>query len=343
MRKYLLPETGNFYKGNLHTHTNVSDGSMSPEDVKKMYKDAGYSVVAFTDHDIVAPQNHLTDDEFLAITGMENYINTPIIRRKDWDFNFMQTYHLCFLAKDPDNVVCPAFAEQYVERPHSLAYMTEDMKKYAYDREYSQAFVNKIIKEANEAGFLVTYNHPAWSLQNYKDYGELEGLWGVEVYNTAGARGFFPDNNQAFVDMIMEGKNVFPVAADDSHTLNSALGGHVWIKAEKLEYKTIMDALERGDFYASTGPEITELFVENECLFVKTKGAEAIYLNTECRFGSIVKGKDEVGFNLKDYLTVLRADDCQDPFRPFVRVTVRDKDGGMAQTRAYFLDEIGLL
>ena len=104
-----------------------------------------------------------------------------------------------------------------------------------------------------------------------------------------------------------------------------------------------MDALEKGDFYASTGPEITELYIDNESLTVKTKGADAIYLNTECRHGLIAKGNDEATFDLKDYLTVLRADDCQNPFRPFVRITVKGKDGGMAQTRAYFLDEIGLL
>ena len=34
MRKYLLPENGNFYKANLHCHTDVSDGAKTPEEVK---------------------------------------------------------------------------------------------------------------------------------------------------------------------------------------------------------------------------------------------------------------------------------------------------------------------
>ena len=38
MKKYLLPEKGNFYKGNLHAHTNMSDGQQSPEDVKEFFK-----------------------------------------------------------------------------------------------------------------------------------------------------------------------------------------------------------------------------------------------------------------------------------------------------------------
>ena len=28
MRKYLLPENGNFYKANLHCHTTVTDGEI---------------------------------------------------------------------------------------------------------------------------------------------------------------------------------------------------------------------------------------------------------------------------------------------------------------------------
>ena len=37
MRKYLLPNTGKFYKANLHCHTTVSDGKSTPEEVKECY------------------------------------------------------------------------------------------------------------------------------------------------------------------------------------------------------------------------------------------------------------------------------------------------------------------
>ena len=51
MRKYLLPEGGKFYKANLHSHSTVSDGVKTPEELKEMYKAEGYSVFAYTDHD----------------------------------------------------------------------------------------------------------------------------------------------------------------------------------------------------------------------------------------------------------------------------------------------------
>ena len=45
MRKYLLPETGSFYKANLHCHTVLSDGNKTPEEVKEAYQKLGYSIV----------------------------------------------------------------------------------------------------------------------------------------------------------------------------------------------------------------------------------------------------------------------------------------------------------
>ncbi len=44
-RIYLLPETGNFYKANLHSHTIVSDGRLKPEESKEIYKQHGYQVL----------------------------------------------------------------------------------------------------------------------------------------------------------------------------------------------------------------------------------------------------------------------------------------------------------
>ena len=39
-----------WYKGNLHTHTTVSDGKKSPEDTKALYRSLGYDFIALTDH-----------------------------------------------------------------------------------------------------------------------------------------------------------------------------------------------------------------------------------------------------------------------------------------------------
>ena len=71
MRKYLLPESGNFYKANLHCHSTVSDGAFTPEQIKDIYKAAGYSVVAYSDHNVLIDHSELDDEDFLTLTAVE--------------------------------------------------------------------------------------------------------------------------------------------------------------------------------------------------------------------------------------------------------------------------------
>ena len=71
MKHYLIPESGRFYKANLHTHTTCSDGCKTPEEIKEIYKAHGYSVVAYTDHDVMINHSDLNDENFLAITSHE--------------------------------------------------------------------------------------------------------------------------------------------------------------------------------------------------------------------------------------------------------------------------------
>ena len=71
MKQYLLPQNGNFYKANLHCHTTVSTGKLTPEEVKDIYKSKDYAIVAYTDHDIMIDQSHLADESFLPLLGYE--------------------------------------------------------------------------------------------------------------------------------------------------------------------------------------------------------------------------------------------------------------------------------
>ena len=41
MKKVLLDSTRNWYKANLHGHSTESDGILTPEKVKKAYKEQG--------------------------------------------------------------------------------------------------------------------------------------------------------------------------------------------------------------------------------------------------------------------------------------------------------------
>jgi hypothetical protein len=337
MKKYLLPKEGTFYKANLHMHTNISDGKMTVEETKLEYQKRGYSIVAFTDHEIMLPHTDLTDDKFLAITSTE--ISTNKLRNVDFSFN--KTYHLNIYSKEPLKSDFNTFDIKKVWLKDSLNYLTDKQKEINYDRVYDINIINDIIKKANEEGCLVSYNHPVWSLQDYSDYSELKGLWGVEWYNNACVRMGYPDSIKVVDDLLRKGERVYPLATDDAHSFGDCFGGFVMVKAEKLEYDTVFNALKNGDFYSSTKPEIYELSFEDGLINIKTSPVKTIMLSTDRRMSKRIDADDnmisEVTFDIKNYLSHI-GDNVHE--HQYVRLTIIDECGNYAHTRAYFIDEL---
>ncbi|MBE7030765.1 MAG: PHP domain-containing protein [Ruminococcaceae bacterium] len=299
-RKYLIPSGGKFYKAALHTHTTISDGRCTPEEVKELYKSLGYSVVAFTDHSRLVCHNDLTDEEFLAINAYEYEVNHGMIGGGE------ECYHLNFYAKTPD------VDKQVMFDPRiaGWCYSEEEMKKFNYvgepvESEYSVEFINKAIKAANDNGFMVCYNHPVWSWQNEKDFLGLEGLFGFEIYNHASEvaeqTGYAP---HMYTSLLREGKLLGCLATDDSHSARTkdltspqcdVGGGYVMIKAEELSYSAIIEALEQHNFYASTGVEIEDLYIEYDNVYIRTSPCKQITMFTDCMYRQSVRANgDEI-------------------------------------------------
>lgn len=340
MKQNLLPDKGRFYKANLHMHTTVSDGNMTPEEVKRAYLAAGYSVVAYSDHEVLVPHTELNDADFLALTAFEIAINQP---PHPGGYPYMKTYHLNMIAPSAQAVISRCFGEAYVFPPHAHAFVTDAMRQYGEERRYDTEFVNRMIAMAREDGFLVSLNHPFWSLQNYPDYAGLRGLWGVECYNTGCVRSGYPDHTQPLDDLLRQGESVFPLATDDAHSPEDCFGGYVMIKAEQLSEESILGALRNGDFYASTGPEIRALWMEEGVLCVRTSSASRITVSTERREAFSVcaeNGFPRYGadFDLREYLEISRR--VPGESQPYFRVTVEDGAGHQAWSRAYFVKEM---
>ena len=338
MKRYLLPEKGNFYKANMHMHSTVSDGKLSPEEIKRAYMEKGYSIVAYTDHEVLVPHTELSDKDFLAITAAELAFN---LYHVDGGYPYVKTYHLNFYSKTPDKWVLPIWD------PDLLLDCVKDkipevQKSVKYKREYGIEKVNEAIATAKADGFFVGYNHPTWSLQDYTDYANLQGIWGIECHNTASLRVGLVETDRPWNDLLANGNMLFPLAADDAHTAEDCFGGWITVKAENLEYTTVIDALERGDFYASTGPEIFELSIEDGIVHVRCSPVREIRWSTECRFAGNEMAKDglmtEADLDIRLYL---QHKTYTSPFRkPFVRFTLVDENGRLAYTRAYSLEEL---
>ena len=85
--------------------------------------------------------------------------------------------------------------------------------------------------------------------------------------------------------------------------------------------------MERGDYYASTGPEIRELWFEDGRIYVTCSPAASIKANYGSRYAELHPALTNTSFPV-------RKDDI------FVRITVTDANGKCANTRAYFIDEL---
>ncbi len=337
MIRYLLPKNGKFYKANLHMHTTVSDGLNTPEEVKKAYMEKGYSVVAFTDHDVLVPHKELTDENFVAITAFEKSVN----KRVERPLPYMPTAHMNLYAEDEDNISSSVLSVDGVWG-NAVDYISDETRKNPYSDNYSTECLNDIALRAKKEGFLITLNHPVWSLQNYEDYCNLKGFWGIEVFNTGCVIEGYPDTVQPFEDLLRKNERVFPLATDDAHAQADRFGGWVTLKADALNYASVINALKNGDFYSSCGPEITEMYLEDEVLVVKCSPAFSVTVSTQCRRNTILQAIDENGVEAARFDLSAHIKESKDfsVSEAYFRVTVRDFSGREAYSRAYFLDEL---
>jgi len=339
MRKYLISNEGKFYKANLHSHSNISDGALTPLEMKELYKANGYSVIAYTDHDVMIPHPELSDGEFLALTGFEMEINEPKTEGK----LFTKTCHICFVGIDPENLTQPMWHRSRYLFGNAVNHRDDvrfDESQPDYERVYSPEGITEIMNKGREAGFFVTYNHPHWSREDFSNYNGYWGMHAFEIMNgSCNAAGFEDYNPRVYDDMLKNGKRLYCVGADDNHNVhfgtrrNDSGWGFTVIKAKDLEYKTITSALLAGDFYASEGPEIYELWYEDGFVHVKTSDADRININFMIRKGGTVLAPDAESVVNEAKFAI--PDECG-----YFRITVVDKTGKHACTNAYFMDEI---
>ena len=163
MRYDLLTPGVNAYKANLHCHTTMSDGRLTPEEIKAHYQAHGYSIVAFTDHELLMDHSRLTDADFLALTGYEIAVNE---RRPSRSFADRKTTHLNLIASRPDNLnhVCYDPGAVWSD-PNGIKHSVATVGGIV-SRQDGPDFLNRIIREAGEQEFLVTCNHPVKPVRN---------------------------------------------------------------------------------------------------------------------------------------------------------------------------------
>ena len=70
-------QPGRFWRGNIHTHSTLSDGALSPDKVVDAYKDAGYDFLMLSEHFVhqydwpIADTRPMRSNRFTTIIGVE--------------------------------------------------------------------------------------------------------------------------------------------------------------------------------------------------------------------------------------------------------------------------------
>ena len=278
----LLRANGPFYKANLHCHTTLSDGRMTAAQVKDWYRAHGYSIVAFTDHSKYVFHGELESDDFLPVPGVEAAF---ICRDANHPSLKYRLCHLTFVARDPATAV----------------YVPEEPV-------YDPGVINRYIARMKRGGWLCTLNHPGWSLQSTEEILSLTGFEGFEVYNhTSHALDNNGDGQVHYAQFLNSGRRAWAVATDDNHggfdpdgsigAEDDTLGGFVMISMPELSYAAFADSFEHGRFYASTGPIIHRLAIDEEkdsivldCTPVKRVLVKGVH--TRRAFRMVARGDD---------------------------------------------------
>ncbi len=346
MKKYIISPDLNWYRANMHCHTTISDGHFTPEEIKEVYKKMGYSIVAYSDHELIRDHSDLSDNSFLAITASEFSIDdtAPSFSlpngesTEEWFAR--KVIHIGVYSKSPHNVFHPAtdntlFDTWWHAQGRDIGKISCDN----YHREYTIDSINEMVKRLNENGFLVSLNHPSWSLNDMTDYLNIDGLWALEILNYATERQTGSEYCPYIYDhMVRQGMyNLYCTMGDDNHnddgSLRDSFGGSTFIGAKKLEYSQVIEALENGNFYCASGknpPKIDALYVEDNILKIDCSPATDIFVTGLGRNHCHYPSEDE---------EITHAEFKLEPKDIMFRVTVRDKYGNNAHTHYYKVED----
>ncbi|HET6739735.1 MAG TPA: CehA/McbA family metallohydrolase [Kribbella sp.] len=289
---------GRFWRGNLHTHSNLSDGYLSPAETAQVYRDAGYDFVAITDHfrpEYGFPMTDTRDlrtDGFTTLIGAE--LHAPLTEAG-------QEWHI-IAAGLPLDFAPPSAGETGPA----------------------------IARRARAAGAFVGMAHPAASLLTAIDAESLDAAHAIEVYNALSDREDRGDSWHLTDVLLNRGHRMTTYAADDAHLQPQdppPCQAWVHVRAETLDPDALLSALKAGNFYSSTGPELHDVRIEGDDVVVECSPATKILLSGGHPGAEVEQGTDLTGATLP--LSLFRGLHC--------RITVEDAAGGRAWTNPIHL------
>lgn len=289
---------GPFLKGNIHTHSNLSDGMLTPEEVAARYRAAGYDFLSITDHFLksygfpMADISALASDSFTPIFGAE--LHAPRTEMSD-------LWHLVA-----------------VGLPQDFAPTRDDEDGPA------------LARRAHAAGAFVGIAHPAWYQLSMEDaLTVVDAAHAVEIYNH-GCQVMHDKGDGAYMldGLADKGRRLLTYACDDAHFRTPDFGGGwVMLKAADRSSKAIVAALKAGQFYSTQGPTLQNVEVKGNKLLVECSPAAGILI--------VGKGyQHSYHFDAGVSRAELSMEGLEGS--PWFRVIVLGQDGKRAWTNSYW-------
>lgn len=341
-----------WYKGNLHTHSYWSDGDEFPEMIMEWYKDHGYNFVALSDHNIVADVEKwkTIPKDSLYQTAFQEYLKEY---GEDWVCYKTDSSGTQVLLKKL-NEFRPRFEKAGEFMIFKAEEVTSYLNKKAVHMgainiehliepeegetivELLQNNLNAIKEYGEETGRTVLQhlNHPNFTYAiTAEDIIQLKGERFFEVFNGHPHVNNYGDSLHPATEEMWDKINIaylkankpliYGIATDDSHhyhkfgqKYSNAGRGWVTVKADTLTAEAIIQNMEKGNFYASTGVELKELETAGDKLKVSIRKEKGVSYKTQLI--GVLKGKNEseiltekkgakVKFDLPENLLFVRA------------------------------------
>ena len=297
-RSYFSPE-GLWLKGNLHSHTTVSDGVYTPEDMATDYAAHGYDFISMTDHNVFVPHKDLEKEDLLILTGVEH----------DLAYSRTKCIHV---------VGTGAPGREETGYP---------CRKYAPQELRDQELVDLMAKD----GQFVVLAHPIWSRMEPEEVAALEGFHAIEVYNHGCENLCHAGHGEIYWDLLLRrGHKLFATASDDTHKKQDAFGGWVCVRAKERSPEAILDALFAGSFYASSGPKILDFGMDGDRVYLNCSPCREIHFVTWPPRGGSLFARDDKALTQGTY--TLKGGE------QYLRAECIDFDGRAAWTNPIFFD-----
>jgi len=285
-----------WWKGNLHTHTLWSDGDDFPEMVIDWYKARGYDFLALSDHNILQEGSWsvVVSNQSGTLPALPKYLrrfgSNGVEQSSENGTNYVRLKNLVDLREmfeAPGRfllIQAEEITAHFGRWPiHLIASNTREFirpRRGTSPIEVIQNNIDAVMAQRKRTGvpMIAHVAHPnfGWAI-TAEDMIQLRGDRFFEVYNGHPLVHNEGDAEHASTERMWDIVNTHRIAerrdlpllglaVDDSHhyskfsPTNSNSGrGWVMVRAPQLKADSIIAALEAGDFYASSGVELSDV------------------------------------------------------------------------------------